>query len=194
MNDEAMTAQDTHEGGEVSAQEQAPKTYTEQEVQDLLQREVDRRITGAMKKAEKKSEQRVKEAEKLARMNEEERFKYELETREKAIAEKEKQLALAENRAEATKVLAQKGLDPSLADFILAEDGEEMFNNISALEKAFKQSVKQEVEKRLQSSTPKKSLPMDTNLTKEQFVKMPLSQQAKLARENPEVYERLTKR
>jgi len=48
-----------------------------------------------MQTAQKKADARVKEAQKLAQMNEKQRYEYELETREKAIAEKEKALALA---------------------------------------------------------------------------------------------------
>ena len=94
-------------------------------------------------------------------MNEQQKYEYELEQREKAIEEKEKALALAENKNEASKILAEKGLSLSLVDFVVAEDAETMNNNISLLDKAFKQSVKAEVEKRLGSSTPKKNLPPD---------------------------------
>ena len=138
-----------------------PKTYTQEEVDALLQKEADRRVTEALKKAERKNQEKVKEAQKLAQMNEQEKYQYELEQREKAIVEKEKALALAENKNEAGKILAEKGLSLSLVDFVVAEDAETMNKNISLLDKAFKQSVKQEVEKRLSSSTPKKNLPLD---------------------------------
>lgn len=78
------------------------KTYTQEEVDKMLQSEVDRRITSALKKQAKNNEAKIKEAQKLAQMNESEKFQYELEQREKAIAEKEKALALAENKNTAT--------------------------------------------------------------------------------------------
>ena len=81
-----------------------PKTYTQEELDALLQRETDRRVTEALKKANKKNEEKVKEAQRLAQMNEEEKFRYQLEQREKAIEEKEKALALAENKNEAGKI------------------------------------------------------------------------------------------
>ena len=105
-------------------------------------------------------------------MNENEKFQYELEQREKAIAEKEKALALAENKNTASQILADKGLSLSLVDFVIAEDAETMNSNIHLLEKAFKDSVKREVEKRLGSSAPKKNLPPDEAITKEQAKKM----------------------
>ena len=46
------------------------KTYTQAEVEELLQREADRRVTQALQKQEKKNAEKVREAEKLAKMNE----------------------------------------------------------------------------------------------------------------------------
>ena len=62
-----------------------PKTYTQEEVDVLLQKEGDRRVTEALKTAERKNQEKVKEAQKLAQMNEQEKYQYELEQREKAI-------------------------------------------------------------------------------------------------------------
>ena len=159
------------------------KTYT--------QEEVDRRITSALKKQAKSNEAKIKEAQKLAQMNESEKFQYELEQREKAIAEKEKALALAENKNEAGKILADKGLSLSLVDFVVAEDAETMNSNIRLLEKAFKDSVKREVEKRLGSSAPKKNLPPDETITKEQAKKMGIRDRQQLLMNNPELYNQL---
>lgn len=167
------------------------KLYTQEEVDKMLQSEVDRRITSALKKQAKNNEAKIKEAQKLAQMNESEKFQYELEQREKAIAEKEKALALAENKNEASKILADKGLSLSLVDFVIAEDAETMNSNIRLLEKAFKDSVKREVEKRLGSSAPKKNLPPDETITKEQAKKMGIRERQQLLMNNPELYAQL---
>ena len=42
------------------------KTYTQEEVDKMLQSEVDRRITSALKKQAKNNEAKIKEAQKLA--------------------------------------------------------------------------------------------------------------------------------
>lgn len=167
------------------------KLFTQEEVDKMLQSEVDRRITSALKKQAKNNEAKIKEAQKLAQMNESEKFQYELEQREKAIAEKEKALALAENKNEAGKILADKGLSLSLVDFVVAEDAETMNSNIRLLEKAFKDSVKREVEKRLGSSAPKKNLPPDETITKEQAKKMGIRDRQQLLMNNPELYNKL---
>lgn len=167
------------------------KTYTQEEVDKMLQSEVDRRITSALKKQAKSNEAKIKEAQKLAQMNESEKYQYELEQREKAIEEKEKALALAENKNEASKILADKGLSLSLVDFVIAEDAETMNSNIRLLEKAFKDSVKREVEKRLGSSAPKKNLPPDETITKEQAKKMGIRERQQLLMNNPELFAQL---
>lgn len=169
------------------------KTYTQAEVDALLQQEGDRRVTAALKKAEQKNAEKLKEAQKLAQMNEQEKYEYELNQREKAIAEKEKALALAENKNEASKILAEKGISLQLVDFVVAEDAETMKANIDLLDSAFKQSVKAEVEKRLAGNAPKKNLPLDRTITKEQFRKMSYTEIVALKNNNPELYESLSK-
>ena len=168
------------------------KTYTQAELDALLQSEVDRRMTMLQKKMEKKNQEKVKEAEKLAKLSEQERFEYELEKREKAIAEKERQMALMENKAEASKALSERGISIALVDMVVAEDADTMMENIKTLETEFKKSVKEEVEKRLSTTTPKKNLAPDGTITKESFRAMKLTDQAKLFEENPALYKQLT--
>lgn len=163
------------------------KTYTQEEVDALLQQEGDRRVSQALKKQEAKNQQRVREAEKLAQMNEHEKFEYQLQQRELAIAEKEKQLALMENKNTASKILAEKGISLDLVDFIVAEDAETMNYNINLLDRAFKASVKAEVEKRLASTSPKKNFVDSEQMTKEKFNKLSLREQQEMLRNNPDL-------
>jgi len=187
-----MEENKTLETQEAPEGQETPKTYTQEEVDALLQQETDRRVTSALKKAEEKNNRKVREAEKLAAMNAQQRYEYELEQREQQLIEKERRLTLAENTAEASKILGEKGLDQALVEFVVAEDADTMSANINALEKAFKKSVKEEVERRLGSPAPKKNLPPDETITKERFDKMSLTEQAALYANNPELYKTLT--
>lgn len=168
------------------------KTYTKEEVDKLIQSEADRRVSEALKKAEKKKSEAVKEAQKLAAMNEAEKYEYQLKQREEAIIKKEKELALAENKNEASKILSEKGISLSLVDFVVAEDADTMKANIDLLDRAFKASVKAEVEKRLGSETPKKSVTKQEALTKEDFKKMSIGELSDLYKSNPELYKQLS--
>lgn len=163
------------------------KTFTKAEVDAMLQREADRRVSEALKKQEKQTSAKIKEAEKLAQMNESQKYEYELERREQAIASKERELSLSENKNEASKILSEKGISLSLVNFVVAEDAETMNENINLLEKAFKQSVKAEVEKRLSTNTPKRNLAADEAMTKEAFKKLSLKEQQDAIESNPEM-------
>lgn len=170
------------------------KTYTQQELDDAIQRESDRRVSEALKKQERKNQGKIKEAEKLAKMNADERYQYDLDQREKAIQEKEEQLAVAENKATAAQILSQRGISADLVSLVVAKDADTMQDNINLLDKAFKDSVKAEVEKRLATTTPKKNLPTDTEITKDTFRKMTFTQQAELYQQNPTLYKQLSGR
>ena len=150
----------------------------------------------ALAKAEKKNAEAVKEAEKLAKMSATEKFQYELEQREKAIAEKERALAMAENKNEASKILADKGISLRLVDFVVDESADVMADRIKLLETEFKKSVRDEVEKRLGGSNnaPKTSTVLPTTITPEAFAKMDITARQKLANTDKDLYDSLTGR
>ena len=118
--------------------QEGKSTFTREEVQELLRRETDRRVTDAMRKAERKKAAAVKEAEKLAAMSADQKAQYQLEQKERELAEREERLLVAENTAEALKILADKGIRPGLVRFVVAADAETMMDNINELEKEFK--------------------------------------------------------
>lgn len=180
---------DTNQNNE-NKNDETKTTYTLEEVQELLQKEGDRRVSMLQKKYEKQKAEAIKEAEKLARMNEEDKYKYELEQREKKIAEKEKQIALMENRAEASKALASRGISIDLVDLVVSEDADDMMANIKKLEDEFKKSVNAEVTKVLGGDkTPARSSETK-EMTREEFGKLSILQQSELLRSNPDKYEK----
>ena len=166
-------------------------TFTIEEVQKMIQSETDKRVTQALKTAELKNNKKIKEAEKLATMSATEKYEYELQQREQAIADKERELTLAENKAAAASILADKGISATLVDLVVTDDADTMHENIDKLDKAFKASVKAEVEKRLASNSPKSSISNDT-ITKESFSKMSLKDAQNLYQNNPELYKKLS--
>lgn len=172
------------------------KTYTQEEVDRLVQSESDRRVSEALKKQQRKNEEKMREAEKLSRMNDQEKYEYELKQREEAIILKEKELAIAENKATAMSILSEKGISTTLVDFVVAEDADTMKANIDLLDRAFKVSVRAEVEKRLGSSNPKRTQEQNTEatLTREKFKKMTIAEQMRIYDTNPDLYAVLTQR
>lgn len=185
-NTEITEGQET----ETQTEETKGKLYTEDELQALLQKEGDRRISLYQKTMERKQ----READRLRNMSAEDKREYELQQRELAIEAKEQELALLENKSVCISILADKGISSKLVDFVVDSDADVMNEKIKLLEKEFKKSVKEEVERRLVSKVPTKSLPTDiSTITKEQFQKMSYSEIARLKAEQPELWEQLSK-
>lgn len=191
--------EETRTNGAVeSAGAQAPQnaepekeTYTREEVERLLQQEGDRRVTAALRKAEAKRTQAVREAQKLATMNEDEKARYEVEQRQKELDEREARIALLENTAEATKILSEKGLPAALVELVVAEDADEMMGRITLLDKWVKEAVRAGVERQLAGATPR-AAGVSEGMTREEFSRLSLSRQQELYRQNPELYRKMT--
>lgn len=184
----------TVETGAEQVQEQEVKTYTQEEVDKMLQQETDRRVTSALQKQQRKFEAEKAEAEKLRDMDEAQKKEYEFNKRVAELEAKEKAFALMENKVSATKVLGDRGLPIQFVDYIVAEDAETMMTNINNFEKAWKAALADAVNARLAQPAPKGSTATQTGLTKEQFKKLSISQQAELYKTNPELYKTLTAR
>ena len=102
------------------------KTYTQAEVDDLLQRETDRRVTSALKKQQKQFD----EAQKLANMSADEKSKYEYDQKMAELTKREQELTKKELMLETEKQLREKGLPTEAAQFIVAIDAENTKTNI----------------------------------------------------------------
>lgn len=167
------------------------KTYTQEEVLQLLQSETDKRVNQALKTQQKKYEKQLS----LSKLDGNEREKAEKDNR---IAELEEQLAqfqIERNRSELKSVLSSRGLSAEFADIIsISDDLEVSQSNIDKLDRLFKQAVKAEVEQRLAAagSTPKgNGKGTSAVITKENVNKMSLAELQQLRQTNPELYNSL---
>ena len=190
VNDKGSVVEtSTVETGEVAVE----KTYTESEVQALLQREGDRRVSSALKKQQKEFEKKTAEADKLRDMDESQRKEYEYTQRLQELEDKEREFAIAQNKLEATKVMANRELPIEFVDYIVAEDAETMMENITTFERAFKSAVADAVAKKIASPAPKTGSAKQTGMTKEEFRKLSVAQQTEIFRTNPELYKQMTR-
>lgn len=188
MNTENTTVNVNEEENNSNANEEV-KTYTQEEVLALLQSESDKRVAQALKTQQKKYEKQLS----LSKLDGDERAKAEKDNR---IAELEEQLAqfqIERNKSELKSVLATRGLSAEFADIVsISDDIEASQANIDKLDKLFKSAVKAEVEKRLAGNAPKgNGTSTSGEITREQFVKMGISQQSELYKNNPELYKKL---
>lgn len=171
------------------------KTYTEAEVQEMLQKEGDRRVTAALKKQQEKYEKEKAEAEKMRDMDDSQKKEYELNKRQNELEAKEKELTMAQNKLEATKILTEHGLPASFVDYVVTDNAETTMQNITVFEKNWKEAVSAETTARLAQPAPKGSTAtVKGAVSREDFKKMTLSQQAEIYRTNPELYKTLTAR
>lgn len=176
--------------GTTTTTEETVKTYTEEEVNALLQSYGDKRVTAALAKQKKQYEKQLS----LSKLDDNEREKAEKDNRIAELEEIVAQMNIAQNKSELKSVLASRGLSAEFADIVtITDDIEASQANIDKLDKLFKAAVKAEVEKRLAGTTPKGNGGAPAEMTKEQFFKLPLAQQNKIALENPELFNKFTK-
>ena len=164
------------------------KTYTQEEVLELLQKESDKRVSQALKTQAKKYEKQLS----LSKLDGDERAKAEKDNR---IAELEEQLAqfqIERNKSELKSVLSSRGLSAEFADIIsIGDDIEAAQANIDKLDKLFKAAVKTEVEKRLAGNAPKSGRGNESEITKESAKNMSVAEMNELAINNPELFNKL---
>ena len=164
------------------------KTYTQDEVLQLIQSEADKRVSQALKTQQKKYEKQLS----LSQLDGDERAKAEKDNR---IAELEEQLAqftIERNKSELKSVLSSRGLSAEFADIInITDDIETSQANIDTLDKLFKAAVKAEVEKRLAGNTPKGNGASPAEITKDTAKKMSMAELNELAAKDPELFSRL---
>lgn len=190
--EENITTTVTEESGAAgtTTTEEQVKTYTVEEVNALLQSEADKRVTAALAKQKKQYEQKLS----LAKLDDNERAKAEKDAEIAELREQLAQFTVEKNKSELKSVLSTRGLSAEFADIInITDDIEASQSNIDKLDKLFKAAVKAEVEKRLAGSTPKGNGGAPAEMTKEQFMKLSLAQQNKIALENPELFNKFTK-
>ena len=176
--------------GTAGSQQGENKTYTQEEVLKLIQAESDKRVSAALKSAEKKWQKKMS----LSQLDDEAREKAEKDDK---IAELEQQLAqfqIEKNKSELKSVLGSRGLSAEFADILsISDDLEASQANIDKLDKLFKAAVKAEVEKRLAGNSPKGSGGQSQPMTKEDFLKLPMHEMQRLMDSNKEFYTNLLK-
>lgn len=167
-----------------------PKTYTQEEVLALIQSETDKRVSQALKTQQKKYEKQLS----LSKLDDNEREKAEKDNRIAELEELLAQMNTERNRSDLKSVLSSRGLSAEFADIIIISDDIETSQaNIDKLDKLFKNAVKTEVEKRIAGNAPKGNGGSSSGeMTPEQFRNLPLSEQNRIYKQQPELYKKLT--
>lgn len=180
--------EEEQQGGQQDELQTESKTYTAEEVQQLLQSEADRRVQQALATQQKKFEKQLS----LSKLDGAEREKAERDQRIAELEEQLREFTVEKNKSELKSVLSARGLSAEFADIVNISDNlEEAQANIEKLDKLFKEAVKNEVEKRLAKKKKKKGSNVSTKLTKETARKMTIAEMNELAEKDPALFKEL---
>ncbi|MCQ8260954.1 DUF4355 domain-containing protein [Streptococcus suis] len=168
------------------------KTFTQEELDAIIQKEKGK----AKRAAEREYQAKLDEAEKLRKMNAEQKAEYEAKKQADYIAELEAKINRSGLEKEASKMLSESGLvaDDEILGFVVrdtAEATQEAVNSFSAL---VNDLADKKVSEMLKGKTPKKvEQTTSASITQEQFNRMSYRAQLDLQKSDPELYEKLSK-
>lgn len=124
-----------------------------------VQKAIDTAVSNAQQKWQALTDDKLSEAEKLTKMNKEEKAAYMQQKKEKELSDRESAVARKELMAEAKNTLAEKKLPAGLAEVLNYTDAETCNKSIAAVEKAFQVAVEAAVQERLKGGEPPKTPP-----------------------------------
>ncbi len=167
---EGDTSGDEGEGGDGGGSSgTGEKGGTSQSFDDFLktgenQGEFDRRVQEAVNTAVKDAQEKWKaltddklsEAERLAKMTEAEKKEYLQDKKEKDLAAREAEVTKKELMAEAKNTLASDGLPQELAEVLDYTDADTCKKSMDTVKKAFQKAVEAAVEEKLKGGKPPK--------------------------------------
>ena len=166
------------------------KVFTQEEVTKLLQAEGDKRVTEALKKAEKKFMERLEEEKKKAAMDEQQKKEYELQRKQNELDQKIKELNMEKSKNEASHLLNDNKLPLDLLDFVVDEDSLAMKAKVESLAKVFNDSVNKAAEARLEGNNLKRGSDKQVaSYTDEEWNKLSLAQKNEIYNTNREEYD-----
>lgn len=187
---------DGDEGGE-----SGEKTYTQAELDKMLQSETDKRVTEALKTAQEKwskeyaekLENEKKEAERLAKLSAAEREKDKFDKERKAFEEERAQFERDRLEMQVAKELTNVGLDASFASVLMGADADASMENIKTFKASFDKAVEAAVKARLAGRTPDSGSGSELAVNPFSEEGYNLTKQAELYRTNRELYNELKK-
>lgn len=140
---------------EKSGAEGTEKTFTQEELNEILQSRLEREREKLSEEVDDKIKRAKEEAEKMAQMSAKEREEELRKQQEQELAKKEQELKLRENKLEAIDILSENGLPIKMVDLIIDTDRDAMKEKIERLTSSWKESVESSVEERLKGTAPK---------------------------------------
>ena len=184
VSTESTETVDTQENVDTVQEEKHERTFTRAEIGKMLSAE--------RSKWEAEQEAKENEAKKLARMNADEKQKYQLDQREQELADREKAIARKELTAEAKAMLSERDLPVELVNVVDLTSAETVSESVAVLQKSWEQAVQKGVQEKLKGKAPINHAPtVNDELTVEEFRAMGYKSRNELFLKNPELYTKL---
>lgn len=149
VSTESTETVDTQENVDTVQEEKHERTFTRAEISKMLSAE--------RSKWEAEQEAKENEAKKLAKMNADEKQKYQLDQREQELADREKAIARKELTAEAKAMLSERDLPVELVNVVDLTSAETVSESITSIQKTWEESVQKGVSERMKGSAPIKN-------------------------------------
>ncbi|VRS94923.1 phage capsid and scaffold [Streptococcus pneumoniae] len=149
VSTESTETVDTQGNVDSVQEEKHERTFTRAEIGKMLSAE--------RSKWEAEQEAKENEAKKLAKMNADEKQKYQLDQREQELADREKAIARKELTAEAKAMLSERDLPVELVNVVDLTSAETVSESITSIQKAWEESVQKGVSERMKGSAPIKN-------------------------------------
>lgn len=154
----------------------APKSFDDILSDKTYQAEFDRRVQKALETAKSKwdmlMDDKLSEADKLAKMTKEEKAQYLYQKKEKELTDKEAAITKRELMAEAKVTLADRKLPTALAELLNYSSADSCKASVETIEKAFQEAVQAGIEDRMKGGEPMKKAPQGGTFTREQVEAM----------------------
>lgn len=124
-----------------------------------VQKAVNTAVTKAQEKWQALADDKLSEAEKLAKMTKEEKAQYMQQKREKELTDREAAITRKELMAEAKNTLASDGLPQELAEVLDYSDADTCNKSMEKVKEVFQRAVETAVEEKLKAGKPPKKAP-----------------------------------
>lgn len=144
-------------GNSPKDEKRAEKTFTQEEVNAIVQERVKR----AVSKAEEKAKADREEAEKLAKMNAQERMEHENQKLKDELAELRKANTLSQMAKTARGMLSERGVhvEDALVQTLITDKAETTQKNVESFCKMYQKAVEAGINEKLKGKTPNRMSP-----------------------------------
>ena len=181
---------------------QPEKTFSQAEVDEIVEsrlaREKDKMKSSLRAEIEEDVRNKIKneqsEANKLKKMNEDQRRKYDMDKKDQEIAELKAKLNRSDMEHVATDLLSKKGIsaDSEILNFVVAEDAETTQANIDRFVDLINKKAQANRREDFDVPEPKSGNNNATSpITKEEFQGMDYHEKLKLKEKQPSVYKQM---